>query len=62
MTKRGTSKTGGKEENGVVWLMRKYHIPITRGNYIHMAYFGKASGGMGTEERGRPSTGRSRMA
>ncbi len=39
-----------QEDNGVVRLMRKYNIPLTRENYIELAYFGDTARELSAEE------------
>ena len=34
-------QSGGGEEDGVLKLMRRYGIPITRQNYLDFAYMGE---------------------
>ena len=49
MSKPGNKETE-QEDNGVVRMMRKYNIPLTRENYIELAYFGDTARELSAEE------------
>ena len=37
------------EEDGIIALMKKWDIPITREDYLHIAYFGEVPDSWGAE-------------
>jgi hypothetical protein len=43
-------QSGAGEEDGVLGLMRRYRIPITRQNYLNLAYMGEVPAELSAEE------------
>ena len=42
-------RTGGSDQDGVLGLMKRYGIPITRQNYLDLAYMGEVPAELSAE-------------